>query len=309
MSASPRTSLLDAPGAHRLVAGDLEAVFLPAHGMLCASLRHGGEELLRRVEDLAGAAAKGSSAGIPLLHPWANRLDGARYRVAGREVELDLHSPLLHLDGNGLPMHGVPWSHLVWEVSASSRERIAAHLEWSRPDLLAVFPFRHRLELTATLRESGLSIDVTLRANGGDPVPISFGFHPYFGLSNSERKDWVLVLPAMQRLSLDPRGIPNGRPEGFGGFAAPLGDVAFDDGFRGLGSAPCFSLSGGGRRIAVFFDAGFGYAQVFAPAKADYVAIEPMTAPTNALVSGQALRIIVPGRTFHASFRVNVAVV
>ena len=71
-----------------LIAGDLEAVFLPARGMLGASLRHRGAQLLRRVSDLQMAAAKGSTAGIALLHPWANRLDGMRYRAAGREVTI-----------------------------------------------------------------------------------------------------------------------------------------------------------------------------------------------------------------------------
>jgi len=71
--------------AHSIVAGDLEAVFLPRHGMIGASLRHRGAEILRRIEDLEAAAAKGSTAGIPLLHPWANRLAGHRYRAAGRE--------------------------------------------------------------------------------------------------------------------------------------------------------------------------------------------------------------------------------
>jgi len=46
---------------HTLVAGDLEVVFLPSHGMLCASLRHKGVEILRRVENLEAAAAKGRS--------------------------------------------------------------------------------------------------------------------------------------------------------------------------------------------------------------------------------------------------------
>ena len=27
--------------------------------------------------------------GIPLLHPWANRLGGVRFPIAGREVDLD----------------------------------------------------------------------------------------------------------------------------------------------------------------------------------------------------------------------------
>ena len=100
------------PSAVTLVAGDLEAVFLPRYGMLGASLRHRHIEILRRVQDLEVAAAKGSTAGIPLLHPWANRLAGPRYRTAGREVVLDPSSPLLHFDEHGLPMHGVRWSLL-----------------------------------------------------------------------------------------------------------------------------------------------------------------------------------------------------
>src|SRR4249920_4179719 len=94
------SSLLNDPSAHTLIAGDLEAIFLPGHGMLGASLRHRGVEMLRRVGDLDAAAANGSTAGIPLLHPWANRLAGSRYRAAGREVNLDPSSRLLHLDAH-----------------------------------------------------------------------------------------------------------------------------------------------------------------------------------------------------------------
>src|SRR5215470_15699035 len=139
------------PAARTLAAGDLEATFLPGHGMLGASLRHRGVELLRRVEDLGAAAARGSTAGIPLLHPWANRLASPRYRAAGREVMLDPSSPLLHLDEHGLPMHGVPWSRLAWEVTNATPDRLTAHLGWTHSSLLAIFPFPHRLEITATL--------------------------------------------------------------------------------------------------------------------------------------------------------------
>ena len=100
--------------ATRLALGDIEAMLLPAQGMLCASLTHRGVEVLRHIDDLDAAAATGGTAGIPLLHPWANRLPGTRYRAAGRDVVLDPSSPLLHLDANGLPMHGVPWSRLSW---------------------------------------------------------------------------------------------------------------------------------------------------------------------------------------------------
>src|SRR6266581_662723 len=173
MVTHPQSSdFLKSPTASTLVAGDLKAVFLPDHGMLGASLRHRGVELLRRVEELEAAAAKGSSAGIPLLYPWANRLAEPRYRVLGQEVVLDKSSPLLHLDERGLPMHGVPWALLSWVVTEARQDFLAARLEWSTSDLLAVFPFRHRVELAAVLRPDGLTLETTLVASSDGPVPV-----------------------------------------------------------------------------------------------------------------------------------------
>ena len=184
------SGLLNDPSAHTLLAGDLKAVFLPAHGMLGASLRHRGVEILRRVEDLEAAAARGSSAGIPLLYPWANRLAEPRYRVLGQEVVLDKSSPLLHFDEQGLPMHGVPWPLLRWVVREARQDFMAAQLDWFSSDLLALFPFRHRVELAVTLRPDGLTLETTVVASSEGPVAVSFGFHPYFGFAEPSRASW-----------------------------------------------------------------------------------------------------------------------
>ena len=289
----------------RLAHGELEAVFLPAQGMLGASLRHRGVEMLRRVDDLPLAAAKGTTAGIPLLHPWANRLDCPRYRAAGLEVQLDPSSPLLHLDANGLPIHGVPWSALAWDVVAASRDRVSARLAWSREDLRALFPFPHHLELTATLDRDGLTLETTLVAGREGAVPVSFGFHPYFGLPDLPRARWRLATRAMRRLALDPRMIPTGAEEPWDRFDAELGTRGLDDGFR-LDGVASFSLSGAGRRIRVDFLSGYAYAQLYAPPGQDLVAIEPMTAPTNALCSGAGLTLVAPGERYRAAFRVGI---
>ena len=289
-----------------LIAGDLEAVFLPARGMLGASLRHKGEQLLRRVDDLQGATAKGSTAGIPLLHPWANRLEGMRYRAAGREVQLDASAPVLHLDVHGLPIHGVPWSRLAWEPIESQRNRLVARLEWCRKDLLDIFPFPHRIELAATLCAESLTLATTLIAGPDGPVPVSFGFHPYFGIPHVPRAKWQLRLPAMRRLLLDEHGIPTGGEEPCKRFDSELGERSFDDGFALLDACPSFCLTGGGRRITVELLAGYPYAQIFAPDEQEFVAFEPMTAPTNALTSGRGLRVVAPRERFEAAFRVRV---
>jgi aldose 1-epimerase len=290
----------------RIAAGDLEAVFLPDLGMIGASLRHRGEEILRRIDNLEQAAAKGSSAGIPLLHPWANRLSGQRYQAAGREVVLDPRSPLLHFDKNGFPMHGIPWARLAWEVIETGPDRLVARLDWSRPELLAIFPFPHRLRMEASVQSDGLTIRTTLETADEGPVPVSFGYHPYVGLPGVPRARWRLSLPAMRRLEADSNGIPTGGDQPFAGFDDPLGDAAFDDGFALISGPASFSLTGGGRRVAVEFLSGYPFAQVFAPAGEEYIALEPMTAPTNALATGRNLLLAGPSKSFTAAFRIRV---
>ena len=295
--------MINDPYRADLASGPLQATILPSHGMLVASLKWRGVELLRRIDDLKSAAAKGSTAGIPLLYPWANRLDGLRYHAAEREVVLDPNSPLLHFDGNGLPIHGVPWAQLPWRVMKSTSSSLTAILDWS-DDLLSVFPFQHRAEMEIGVADA-LSIIVTIIAED-EPVPVSFGFHPYFGLSDIPRANWHLHLPAMQKLALDARGIPTGARTNFAATDDALGNTTYDDGFALDQNPARLALSGGGRTIAVEFMQGFPFAQVYAPKGQDLVALEPMTAPTNALVSGKDLPIVKPGERFTAKFRVMV---
>ena len=110
----------------------------------------------------------------------------------------------------------------------------------------------------------------------------------------------------MRRLVLDPRGIPTGEEEAFDSFDAQLGDNSFDDCFALFGGSQSLSLAGAGRRITVEFLSGYRYAQVFAPKGKDYVALEPMTAPTNALTSGRGLHLVEPGREFRSAFRIRL---
>jgi aldose 1-epimerase len=149
-------------------------------------------------------------------------------------------------------------------------------------------------------------VETTLIADHDDAVPVSFGFHPYFGIPGLSRPYWRLGLPVMRRLVLDRRGIPTGEEESFEGFDAELGAVEFDDGFALPEGARSFTLAGAGRRISVELLEGYGYAQVFAPKGKEYVALEPMTAPTNALTTGAGLQLVKPGSRVRTEFRVRV---
>lgn len=292
---------------HTLRHGDYEAVFRPEHGMLCVSLKHRGEEILRLLDDLEEAAASGRSVGIPLLYPWSNRLSGPHYEAAGRAVDLDPESPWLMRDWNQVLVHGVPWSKLGFEALEADESTLLARLQWNREPLLAVFPYEHELRIRATLSDDGLTIETTVLANAGAAVPVSFGYHPQLGLpAPASRRDWQLTLPAMQNIVLDELLLPTGQREAFGPLDEPLASREFDHGFALDGTPATMSISGGGRRVSVDFLDGYPYAQIYAPMQPDYISLEPMVAPTDALVSGEDLPVVPPGGTFTATFRVRV---
>jgi aldose 1-epimerase len=110
----------------------------------------------------------------------------------------------------------------------------------------------------------------------------------------------------MRKLVLDGRGIPTSDEEPFGGFNAELGESSFDDGFALIEERTSFSVAGATCRISVDLLEGYRFAQVFAPKDKDYVALEPMTAPTSALTSGRGLRLVAPGERFRAVFRICI---
>ena len=173
-------------------------------------------------------------------------------------------------------------------------------------ELLEAFPFPHRLALDVALRRRTLTVRTTLTATGEHAVPVSFGFHPYLRLADVAREDWHVELPAMRHLQLDARSIPTGASRPVAAAAGPLGARTFDDGYVDVPDGAEFVVAGGGRRITVRLEQGYPAAQVFAPATDDVICFEPMTAPTNALNSGDRLSLVAPGERYTATFSITV---
>jgi aldose 1-epimerase len=285
--------------------GDLTATFVPQLGMIGASLTDRGEELLGQRNGLPAYEARGSTMGIPLLHPWANRLSALRYEAAGRSVAIDPDSPLIRLDPNGLPIHGLLAANPHWHAETLEGARLSATLDFgAQPELLEAFPFPHELQIAISLGELGLTIETTVVANQDSPVPVSFGFHPYLALPGTPREQWQVEIPVEEHLLADELGIPTGENEPANVPSGPLQDRTFDDGFSGV-TGP-FALQDGRRRVTVEFEHGYPYAQVYAPEGQELICFEPMTAPTNALMTGD-LHTVQSGEEFTAGFRIAVA--
>jgi aldose 1-epimerase len=288
-------------------AGDTTAEFVPGANLLCCSLCHDGAELLDRGEGIEAYAERGKTMGIPLLYPWANRLSGHGYAAAGRTVRLPEAGAGTRygVDPNGLPIHGAMPGRVVWDARAEG-ERLSASVAWEGDDLLAIFPFRHRLSVQAVLAERRLTITTTVHADADDAVPVAFGYHPYLRIPGSSREGWQVDLGAEQQLLLDDRMIPTGERAPLTARDFLLGERSLDDGLAALETPAQFLVSDGERSLSVSFEAGYEWAQVYAPPGHDFICFEPMTAPTDALNSGTGLNVIAPGEDYVASFTIAV---
>ena len=281
--------------------------------MVGCSLRHRGEELLGQRGGLAAYVAERKTMGIPLLYPWANRLSAWRCAVAGREIVIDPDATPLRRDANGLPMHGLLSAAAGWRVerheATADGAVLAARFDFAADDvLMAAFPFAHELVLEATLSGPTLRVATTVHAAGDAPVPIAFGFHPYLRLARGRARGLERGDPGPGAVA--PRRRRCCRPASASPCGSRLGGSA-----RGRSTTPtsrrpteprsCSRAAG--RRIELAFEAGYPYAQVFAPADDAVIAFEPMTAPANALVTaGPELTLLAPGDSYRAAFSITV---
>lgn len=291
---------------------DLAATLVPGAGMVVASLRHRGDELLGQRGGLRAYVAHGRTFGIPVLHPWANRLGGDRWRFRGVAVEYAADAPLVHRDpATGLPLHGLLAGFPGWHVLARTVDdrgaRVVAEVDFgAHPGLLAAFPFPHRLRLEVGVHDDALAIAATISATGDRAVPVALGFHPWFRLPGLPRNEWVVRLPVVRRVLLDARGLPTGGTETVAVFEGPLGTRTLDDHFDQLAPDPRFRLRGGGREIELRPDARFARAQVFAPLAECLVCFEPMTAGVDPFAGDGPPLVVAPGGSLTASFTITV---
>jgi galactose mutarotase-like enzyme len=289
-----------------LRAGKYEAMFRPDLAMLCASLRHGGDEYVawpRTVEEFRA----GRATAIPLVHPWANRLAGDGYRAAG--VDVSLTGLTLSRDPNGLPIHGNLFA-APFEVEHTNETRVVARLDYgAHPDKLRAFPFPHTVTVDARLHPTrGLNIVTQVDPTSDHAVPISFGWHPFVRLPTAPRAEWELRWPACEHVEVDTRVVPTGTRTPQIAQREPIAARTFDDHYA-LGPDRTFSISGGSgrsrRTLTLQFDPAYPFAQLFVSPASEFVAIEPMTAEIDALGRGAA-PLVEPGKRFQAAFNLAV---
>ena len=240
-----------------------------------------------------------------LLAPWPNRVDKGSYSFGGAEYQLAISEQAF---GNAI--HGLTrwlsWTRAAHEPGEATLRCILLGQQG--------YPFVVQIDTTYRLDAgSGLHVSVTATNKGTRPAPWGTGQHPYLTVAGRTVDNCELTLPADRWLPVDDRGIPSGPPREVAGsefdFRAPrkVGATQLDYAFTGLRRDPdglaWVRLETAGARTGLWADAGYRWLQVFTgdslePERARAaLAVEPMTCPPNAFVSGDDLVVLEPGES------------
>jgi aldose 1-epimerase len=178
--------------------------------------------------------------GIPLLAPWANRLDEQAFYANGKRYAFDMQ--LGNVTG-AIPIHGFMSRTDQWQVvdvKADGKSAwVTSRLDASKQaDWMKQWPFPHTIEMTYRLQDGVLENHTKITNMATDPMPVSLGYHPYYQLTDSPREEWVITVPARTRWMLNYQKVPTGTTEPidkfFPGGKGALKDYNLDDVFSDL---------------------------------------------------------------------------
>ena len=319
-----REAVLDTVGVVTLTdaAQQTEVTIVPGIGNMAYTMVVRGRDVLWTPPGgLAAFQAKPSLAGIPLLAPWANRIDQLAFYANGKKYVLNEGLGNLKLDRSRQPIHGLLSASPDWRVIAMKADAIVAEVTsrlefWRHPDLMAQFPFAHTIEMTYRLTAGGLQVETVLKNHAIVPMPVLIGFHPYLRVHDAPRDQWKLHLAAREQMVLSEHLVPTGatRPVAHPD-PLPLEGVQLDDVFSGLirdetGRAE-FWFQGAKEKVSVILGPRYRAGVIYAPKGRNFVCIEPMAAITNGINLAHTgvykeLQSVPPGGEWRESFWIRV---
>ncbi len=288
--------------------GDQEAIAVEVGGGLRRYAVAGRDVVDGYAEDAMCDGARGQT-----LIPWPNRVKDGSWTWRGERRQLALTEPEQHNAIHGL-LRWQPWR--VREQTANVVELAATC--FPQPG----YPWRLEASNRWTLDDDGLAV-LTIVTNRSDTeVPVAAGFHPYLTAGTPRIDAAELQIPAETRLLTGEQQIPTG-PEPVAGtdydFRHPrlVGGIEIDHTYTDLkrdpdGRARLRLADPAGASVTLWVDQAYPFLEIFTgDALPDPVrrrqglGVEPMTAPPNAMASGESLVVLAPGETWQGRWGIE----
>ncbi|OAN42028.1 aldose epimerase [Mycolicibacterium iranicum] len=246
------------------------------------------------------------------LVPWPNRVRDGRWHHEGRTLQLDITDAETNTALHGL-LCAVDFRCVEYSESSVT---LAAPIQ-SREG----YPFDLETTVHYQLTTTGLAATHTVRNVGSRCAPVALGAHPFLSIGDVPADQMTLTVNGDFHVDVDEQRIPVG--------VTPVNGTSWDlrvgRAVAGLDLDDCWVVAGDasrgsthtlrapdGRSLSLWADERFGFLHVFVtrefPKDGDRVtaiALEPMTAPADALNSGIGLRWLAPAEQLCASWAIR----
>jgi len=252
-----------------------------------------------------------------VLAPWPNRVRDGLWQVDGQPQQLDITEP-----PRGNAIHGLlrNTAYRLLEQTASSVTLGALIVPQHGWPFLLDTSVRYQLE------PDGLTVTHAVQNLSSRRAPWAVGAHPYFRVGEVPVEQLTVTLTAEVRIQLDERSnagaihavdavgvggpgdLRGGRPLAGLTLDSPYGNLANRDGRADI----AWLTAPGGATTTLWADPAFGWIQAYTPPEFPRpvgpglaVALEPMTAPPDALNSGTDLIQLEPDASWSGSWGVR----
>lgn len=273
-------------------------------------LQIGGVDL---VEPFPVNASPQSAQGI-VLSPWPNRVRDGKWTWRGADgAETKLQLPLTE-PARGNAIHGL-LRFTAYELADKGSDFVELQVTVYPQN---GYPFLVDTHVRYQLTDDGLMVTHTF-ANGGErDAPVAVGAHPYFRLGEVDTNDLLLAVHATTHYELDEQLIPVGSHPVAGtpfDLRKPqrVRDLNLNEGYADAGPGELAQLTApDGSSLVLWGDEAYRFVQVYThrsfatlPEGAVALALEPMTAPTDALNSGVGIKRLAPHETWSVTWGVR----
>ncbi len=247
-----------------------------------------------------------------VLAPWPNRVADGRWVLDGVTQQLDI-TEVARMNA----LHG-----LLRTTDYRVLERTEASVSLGATIFPQHgYPFRVETSVRYELVDDGLRVTHTAHNNSAAAAPVAFGTHPFFRIGDVPTEELVLTLHASTYFDVDDRLNPIAELPVTGDYdlraGRRVGDLQLDTAFGGVETVDgvvATLAAPDGRQVHLWQDEFHGYAQVFTtrefPKDGGHglaVAVEPMTAPPDALNSGLGLKWLAAGETWSVQWGIRYA--
>jgi aldose 1-epimerase len=174
-----------------------------------------GKNLVRTSPSLESFLANTGLNGMPLLAPFANRLDETAFYANGKKYNFDLELGNVRgpIPSTGFVNGSKEW-HLVEFKADGKSAWVTCRLDFYRiPEFIKQFPFAHTITITYRVSEGTLEVHTRLDNLSDEPMPVVIGFHPIYELPDGNRDDWTVSVDAKTHWIEIPERLPTGETQ------------------------------------------------------------------------------------------------